>query len=80
MNERNGNQGGIVLFGSHENDLGENKCNSSAIGIYLFSEAHQNRIGSNDKADNNGEFGIRVAANSHNNTFKKRGRGNGICD
>lgn len=81
-NECNGNQAGIVLFGSHENDLGDNECNSNLlVGIYLLIDSDRNKIGSNNKADNNGDVGIYIESGSDNNTFKKnRARGNGTCD
>ncbi|MDL1878919.1 hypothetical protein FBQ85_27705 [Cytophagia bacterium CHB2] len=81
-NECNGNQAGIVLYGSHENDLGDNECNSNLlVGIYLLLGSDRNKIGSNNKADINGEYGILLEAGSDNNTFKKnRARGNGNCD
>lgn len=81
FNECSGNIGGIVLFASQENTIGDNKCNFNEFaGIYL-SECDRNKIGSNNQAKNNGDIGIFLDDTSDNNSVTKNTAKNNVtCD
>ncbi len=81
FNECSGNFGGIVLFGSQENTVGDNKCNfNEFLGIYLAFESDRNKIGSNNQAMNNGAVGIFLDASDNNSVTKNTAKNNGSCD